>query len=140
MQRGRLFIVPDEEQILQGLFEYSVEQGKSHTRGIQMFSDMYQLGFQFSEEDYQDAPCAIASIGHMVIKTDEDTSLAIFYLPERITDRQNNWIQMNESLFRTYVQVNAYSKREDKWKSLHGMYEIKIEMNQKNLNKGNSKS
>ncbi len=132
IHRGKLFIIPDEEQILQGLFEYSVEQGKSHTKGIQVFSDMYQLGYQFSEEDYQEAPCLIASMGHMVMKTDDDTSLAIFYLPERITERQNNWIYENQPMLNTYVHVNAYSKNGNKWDALHGMYEIKLEANRKN--------
>ena len=43
--RGKLWIIPDEGQIIQPLFEKEVVLGENHTKKIQEFSDMYQLGF-----------------------------------------------------------------------------------------------
>lgn len=130
-QRGKLIVVPNEE-VIQGPFIYSVEQGKSHTKGLQIFSDMYHLGHQFAEMDYQEAPCAIANDGHMVIKTEDDVSLVVLYLPNRVTDRQLTWIYENEFSLGEYRQVNAYSKKDQDWEKLHGIIEIKQVANKKN--------
>ncbi|MDE5587241.1 MAG: hypothetical protein K2I72_02590 [Bacilli bacterium] len=75
--RGRLIVIPDEEQILQEIFERQVKQGESHTKYLQEFSDIFELGYHFEEDDYQKAPCDIAAAGHMVIKIEEDVSLVI---------------------------------------------------------------
>lgn len=134
--RGRLIVVPNEEQILQESFEWQVKQEKSHTFGLQKFSDTYNLGYQFEEDDYHQAPCDIAESGHMVIKTDEDASLVIFYLPERVTDRQYNYIYNHQSELSSYMQVNGYSLRVEEniiWNKVHGIHEIMREVMQKNL-------
>ena len=86
--RGKLIVIPNEEEILQEIFERNVRQGESHTKYLQEFSDTFMLGLHFEESDYQEAPCSIAELGHMVIKIEEDASLVVFYLPERVTDRQ----------------------------------------------------
>lgn len=56
-RRGKVWIIPDEGQIIQPLFERDVALGENHTKKIQEFSDMYKLGFQFKPDDYQEAPC-----------------------------------------------------------------------------------
>lgn len=134
--RGKLLVIPNEEKILQEFFEWKVEQGKSHTLGLQKFSDIYSLGYQFEEEDYQKAPCDIAASGHMVIKTEEDSSLVIFYLPEKVTDRQYNYIYNHQSELCSYVQVNGYSLKVEEtviWDKVHGIHEIMKEAMKKNL-------
>lgn len=134
--RGKLIVVPNEEQILQESFEWEVKQGESHTSDLQKFSDIYGLGYQFKEDDYQRAPCDIAGSGHMVIKTGEAASLIIFYLPERITDRQYNYIYNHQNEFSGYIQVNGYSLRVEEtiiWDKIHGIHEIMREAMKKNL-------
>lgn len=134
--RGKLIVVTNEEQILQGFLEWEVKQGESHTRGLQKFSDIYGLGYQFGEEDYHKAPCDIAESGHMVIKIEEDVSLAIFYLPERVTDRQYNYIYDRQNELSGYMQVNGYSLKVEEtiiWDKIHGIHEIMREAMRKNL-------
>lgn len=138
INRGKLWIIPNEEEILQEVYEKDVEKGKSHTYRLQEFSNMYKLGFEFTEADYQTAPCEIAKLGHLVVKTEDDVSLAVCYIPERVTDRQYNWLYQNRLLLDKYTQINAYSVQvieEDGicWKKLHGIDEIILESNRKNL-------
>lgn len=136
--RGKLWIIPNEEEILQEAFQRNVQEGRSHTHRIQEFSDIYHLGFQFKEEDYQTAPCEIAMLGHMVVKSEEEVSLIVCYLPEKITDRQYNWLYQNSDMLGKYIQINAYSletANEDGicWKKVHGIEEIMKEARKKNL-------
>lgn len=136
--RGKLWIIPNEEEILQEVFNRNVEEGKSHTTRIQEFSDVYNLGFKFNEEDYQTAPCEIANLGHMVIKSEDEVSLVVCYLPKKITDRQYNWLYQNKEMLSRYIQVSAESLQmvnEDGacWKKLHGVEEIIFEAGKKNL-------
>lgn len=107
MERGKLIIIPDERQIMQDVF--SEEVRSNHLNEIQHFSDKYQLGYQFQPGDYQDAPCMIARDGHLVYKTVEDSSAAIFYLPQEITDRQITWMYDNKSEIEKYQISGGYA-------------------------------
>ena len=136
--RGKLWIIPNEEEILQEVFERNVQEGKSHTYYIQEFSNIYQLGFTFKEADYQTAPCEIAMLGHMVVKSEDEVSLVECYLPERVTDRQYNWLYQNNDMLSKYMLVNGNSlciADEDGicWKKVHGIEEIMKEARKKNL-------
>ena len=136
--RGKLWIIPNEAEILQEVFERNVEIGKSHTYRIQEFSDIYGLGFEFKEEDYQLAPCEIATLGHLVIKAEDEVSLVVFYLPEFITDRQYNWLYQNSNMLGKYIQVSGnmvQSRAEDGicFKKLHGIEEIMTQARKKNI-------
>ena len=134
--RGRLIVIPDEAKILQEIFERQIKQGESHTKYLQEFSDIFELGYHFKEDDYQEAPCAIANSGHMVIKIEEDVSLVICYLPKRITDRQYLYLHGHQTEFSQYGKINAYSlktEEEEEWDSVHGMGEIIQEATRKNL-------
>ena len=64
--------------------------------------------------------------------------MIVCYLPERITDRQYNWLYQNRELFDKYIQVNGYSLQtlDDDgtcWKKVHGMEEIMVEVRRKNM-------
>lgn len=131
--RGKLWIIPNEDEILQESFERNVESGKSHTYRMQEFSDIYQLGFKFSEDDYQEAPCEIAALGHLVVKSEDEVSLVICYLPERITDRQCNWLYDNQNMLSKYMQVNGYSLNDNEWNKIHGIDQIMMDAAKKNL-------
>ena len=137
LNRGKLWVIPDEETIIQEVFERNVEKGKSHTYHLQEFSDIFQLGFKFSEDDYQTAPCEIASLGHLVLKSEDEVSLVVCYLPEKITDRQYNWLYNNQNLINFYRQVNGYSIRKNsdtmELKKIHGFSQIMQEAAIKNM-------
>jgi len=138
INRGKLLIIPDEKQILQDVFERDVEVGKSHTYRLQEFSDLFKLGYKFNESDYQTVPCTITSLGHLVIKMEDDVSLVVCYLPETITNRQYDWLYQNINMLSQYVQVNGYSlqtleENGSCWKKVHGAEEIKLEASKKNL-------
>lgn len=136
--RGKLIIVPNEDEILLDKFEKYVEIGKSHTYRIQEFSDMFMLGFNFIEEDYQTAPCEIAAKGHLVIKIAEEESITILYLPEVITDRQYEWLYNNIEELTKYIMVNSFSltysdENIPVWERIRGLNEIIAKSREKNL-------
>jgi len=134
--RGKLIVIPNEEEILQEIFERNVRQGENHTKYLQEFSDYFMLGLHFKESDYQGAPCSIAELGHMVIKIEEDASFAIFYLPERITDRQYQYIYNHQIELGKYIEVSGFSLRrgeEISWDRIHKISGIMGEATKKNL-------
>lgn len=134
--RGKLIVIPNEDEILQEIFERNVRQGESHTRYLQEFSDTYMLGLHFEEDDYQKAPCDIAELGHMVIKVEDDASLVIFYLPERITDRQYLYIYSHQTELEKYTEVSGFSLRKEEnsaWENIHKVSGIIEEATRKNL-------
>lgn len=93
--RGTLWIIPDEKQIIQPLFKRRVGEGISHTNEMKVFVDTYNIDLNFKESDYHEAPCMIAGSGHLVIKSDDDVSQLIFYIPELVTDRQIEFLTEN---------------------------------------------
>lgn len=136
--RGKTIVIPNEDEILQDIFEREVAIGKTHNDVLQEFSDTFMLGFHFTAEDYQTAPSKITKRGHLVIKTDEDSKIVICYLPERITDRQLSWLTNNTEMLNKYVQINAFSIKEKienktRWQRLYGLSDILKVAKQKNL-------
>lgn len=136
--RGKLIIIPNEDEILLDKFEKEVEMGRSHTYRIQEFSDMFMLGFTFTEEDYQAAPCEVAAKGHLVIKMAEESSITILYLPEIITNRQYEWLYSNVLELSRYVTVSAFSLTysDDNipvWVRVKGLNEIIVTAREKNF-------
>ena len=138
INRGKVIIIPNEDEILLDKFERDVEMGKSHTYRIQEFSDMFMLGYHFTEEDYQLAPCEIASQGHLVIKMLEEGSIAIVYLSEIITDRQYQWLYSNVETLSKYIVIDAFSLTYDDqnlpvWEEVEGLNEIMMNARMKNM-------
>lgn len=135
--RGTLWIIPDEKQIIQPLFEKKIGEGISHTSKMKEFVDTYHIDLNFRDNDYHETLCMIAGSGHLVIKSDDDVSQLIFYIPELVTDRQIEFLIENQMEFSKYQVVGGYSMiylGEDgvAWKTLHGISEILTEMNKKN--------
>ena len=89
--RGKVIIIPNEEQILQETFIRDVKLGESHTKYLQEFSDIYSLGYSFKLDDYQTAPCQIAEEGHSILKSEDSVSLMVLYIPLIVSNRQYNW-------------------------------------------------
>lgn len=140
--RGHLWIIPDENQILQSLYERKVNMGLSHTYAIQEFSNLYKLGFEFSESDYQVAPYEITKLGHLVVKSEDYSSVLVFYLPTTITDRQLEWFYANKLELSKYNLIAAYSLEKgldtEEWVEIQGLDQIQARMNKKNLKENNS--
>ena len=132
-----LWVIPNEEDIIQEEFKKEAVGEVSHMSYLQEFSDTYMLGFKFNEDDYQTAPCEIAASGHMVIKTEDNTKTIIFYLPVKVTDRQYNWIYNNKNEISKYIQSGAFSLNEitNEWNQINGIENIMKEATRKNLKK-----
>ena len=135
--RGKVIIIPNEEQILQETFIRDVKLGESHTKYLQEFSDIYSLGYSFKLDDYQTAPCQIAEEGHLILKSEDSVSLMVLYLPLIVSNRQYNWLYQNLDKLEKYTQINAYSLQnvENKmcWSIVHGLKNIMLESSKKNL-------
>lgn len=108
--RGKLYIIPDENQIMEE--EFMREVRKDHLDGMREFSDKYQLGYNFVDAAYQEAPCILASLGHMVVKTDDEANLVVCYIPLIVTDRQNMWIHNHEDLLQQNQFIGAFLIKE----------------------------
>lgn len=137
-ERGTLWIVPDESQILSSLFEKRIGNGMSHTLGMKEFVNTYKIDLDIKENDYHNAPCMIAEKGHLVVKSVDDFLQLIFYIPEVITDRQLEFIYNNQMEFSKFQMVGGYSMKYLNgdgvvWKTLHGINEIMVEINKKNI-------
>lgn len=136
-ERGMLWIIPDENQIMQPLFVKKIEEGISHTKEMLNFVETFQIPVNFQESDYHEAPCMLAEMGHLVIKSADTASQLIFYLPKDITFRQIEYLINNQMVFMNYQKVGAYSIRnlengEIVWKNLHGLDEVMKEARIKN--------
>lgn len=135
MKHGKLYVIPDENKILEECFKREVI--KEHLSALQEFSDKYSLGYSFMSDDYQQAPCMLALDGNLIVKTEEETSLAVCYLPEIVTDRQAMWLSTNENLLSNYSMVGGYKvdKENDSpsFGKMHGIDEIIKESNRRNL-------
>lgn len=135
--RGMLWVIPNEEDIIQEEFKREAVGTQSHMNYLQEFSDTYMLGFDFKEEDYQTAPCEIAALGHMVVKSEDNSQTIIFYLPSIVTDRQYNWLYNKKEELNKYIQSGAFSLNfeTNEWNQIKGIENIMIEATRKNLKK-----
>ena len=133
LNRGKLWIVPNEEEIIQPLFFEDVYGEESHLKAIQDFSDKYNLGFSFTPNDSQQAPIDIAERGHLIIKSDEDNKLLFFYIPKKITDRQLEYFSNNEIDFSNkYSKIGCFSLEDEGIEVKNGILEIKKDIIRKN--------
>lgn len=135
MEYGSLYIIPDENKILGDCFYRKVSFG--HIEGINEFVNLNCLGYQFGDSDYQEAPCVLALDGHLIVKTVEDSDLAVIYMPEYITDNQNMWLFEHRDLLGKYSMLGAYcvKKSDDSYttEKIHGLDEVIQRANRNNL-------
>lgn len=113
--RGNLLIINDENQILKSLFEKQISNGESHNKGLTTFVNTFypDNNIVIDENDYNGAPCIIAELGHLVIKTEDSVSLIIFYIPELVTDHQMDWFLENKYNLIKYQMCNGISLQRD---------------------------
>ena len=103
LEEGRVIIVPDEEQIKDDLFEGIIVGNKNHVDRYQDFSNKYNLGYDFSENDSYIAPLTMASLGHFCYNTAESISNILMYIPEVVTKRQYDYFVNNRDMILKYV-------------------------------------
>ena len=72
MKRGKVVIIPDEEQILEDKFEQDILDDEYHVKGYQKFSDDNNLGLNFRDDESHRAGLSIAELGHFNYKTEDD--------------------------------------------------------------------
>ena len=141
MEYGQLYIIPDENKIMGSVFHRKIRT--SHLDGIQEFSDLYHLGYQFDKDQYQDAPCLLALDGNFIVKTVDDTGILICYIPELVTDQQCMWFYNQLDLFKNYSTICAYSlnRDEDTYRvnEIYGQDQVMQVLNKRNMLYHNSK-
>lgn len=137
--RGNLWIVPDENKIIKPLFEVKISMGESHNNGIVQFINTYYSNenIVIDENDYNGAPCVIAELGHLTIKTEDHVSLIIFYIPEVITMNQFNWFMENRYSLINYQTCRGITLTRDEENNIvrteiKGLINIENEIKNKN--------
>lgn len=111
LEERRVIIVPDEEQIKDDLFEGIIVGNKNHVDRYQDFSNKYNLGYDFSENDSYIAPLTMASLGHFCYNTAESISNILMYIPEVVTKRQYDYFVNNREMILKYVDKKATTIR-----------------------------
>lgn len=130
--RGKVWIIPNDD-IMQPLYYQEVNEGVAHLTALQEFSDKFQLGMNFKLDDYQEAPIDIAQCGNLVIKSDDDSKVLLFYIPEKVTDRQLEFFLNNEMNFNnTYSKIGGFSLENKEVKMERGIMEIRKLLTKKN--------
>ena len=108
MKRGKVVIIPDEEQILEDKFEQDILDDEYHVKGYQKFSDDNNLGLHFRDDESHRAGLSIAELGHFNYKTEDDIGVIAFYLPSKVTDRQLEYFENHKDDYASYGTVGAY--------------------------------
>lgn len=108
MKRGKVVIIPDEEQILENKFEQDILDDEYHVKAYQKFSDKYKLGLKFRDDESHSAGLSIAELGHFNYKTEDDIGVLALYLPSKVTDRQLEYFESHIMDYIRYTTVGAY--------------------------------
>ena len=132
MERGKVYIIPNENEILDGNFYREIPS--SHVLAFQEFSDKHGLGYQFGVGDSNEAPLILADAGNLVVKTVDDAGLYAIYLPRIVTDNQNMWLYSQMLEIRNYTTVGGYSlENNGRIKTIDNLNEMLQEANKKNV-------
>lgn len=129
--RGRVIIIPNENKILQSIYEKDIMQ--NHLEAFRDFSEKFKLGYHFKDEDYQEAPLQIAKEGHLSIKTIDDAGLFIIYIPRVVTDRQIEWFYKNMDNYNQYQTIGGFAIETEEPQLVEGKEAIKKIMNKRNM-------
>lgn len=133
--RGKVVIVPDERQILADSFSEDIPYALDHAMAYQDFSDKYNLGLNLSNDSSQAASLQVTQLGHFSYKTEDNSNIIIFYLPEVITDQQMGYFDNHRMDFMKYDLIGAFSlngEEQESIQKLHGLAEIRKVMRDKN--------
>lgn len=132
MERGQVYILTDENQILEPCFKMDVY--KNHLEAMNEFSKKYKLNYNFNKDDYQMAPCLIAENGHLLIKTVENSGFMIIYIPRTVTDRQNELFHSLLPNFSNYSYIAGFKlDDDDTFSEVEGLNRIVREIDRRNI-------
>ena len=106
--KGRVVIIPDEEQVLMDEFEQDILDDEYHVKAYQKFVDENNMGIEFGEDESHIASLSIAELGHFNYKTEDDIGVIAFYLPSKVTDRQLEYFENHKDDYASYGTVGAY--------------------------------
>ena len=53
--------------------------GQEHTEGLIDFVRRNSLPLDIKVDDYHEGPCLLASLGYMVVKSENDSSILVYY-------------------------------------------------------------
>ena len=129
-KRGDLWIISDQDE-----FHYDILKGQDHTSAIVEFVRSNHLPLTIRPDDYHDGPCLLASIGYMVVKSEMDASLLIFYIPSIVNENQKNWFLDHRYLRMEYSKIGGYSLNQV-WVPIDGFEAIQRQIFQKEKNFG----
>lgn len=132
IKKGKVIIIPDDDKISDDYFEEEVIY--DHVDAFNDFSKTFNLGYNFTYDDFQNAPVALAKEGHLVIKTLDDLEMSDIYIPNVVTDRQFEWFtSVGENMLKD-MYPEAYSVYDNSnSKILMGINDIKNEIAKKNM-------
>ena len=130
---GSLWIIPNDKIKINYYKQYLLK-GSNYTFAIQQFAIENNINFLFTENNDCLSPFIMAALGHMIIRTENDSSLLVCYLPDTITNNQLAFLfQMRDDLFLKYTKINGYCIESDEWKKLYGINEIINKAIKKNI-------
>ena len=126
-KRGDLWIIPfDPEEA----YHVDVFMGQEHTEGLIDFVKRNALPLDIKLDDYREGPCLLASLGYMVVKSENDSSILVYYIPEMISENQRDWFIEHRYLEMEYIKIGGYSLNEN-WKIIESFEGIKREIKEK---------
>ena len=136
MLKGKVVIIPDEDQILQDEFVEEILEGDNHVSAYQKFSIDNNLGLIFGEDEGHMAALETADLGHFNYKTFEDLGIITFYIPKKVTNRQLDYFTTHKSDYEDYGTIGGYTirKMDDNifTDEIYGVDEIEQEMIKRN--------
>lgn len=126
MAYGEVIIIPSDD-IAEGEIRQKIIM--NHMEAIEDFIRKYKLNYDLKNLDYQAAPIALARDGNLIIKIIYDQKMAIFYLPEKISERQKNWFDYNKFDLTKYVKIGGYAINNDNIDEVYGLNNILSKVN-----------
>ncbi len=78
-------------------------------------------------------------MGYMIVKSEIDSFLFLFYLPKNVTENQKNWFLDHRYLNLEYFKIGGYSLNQT-WEPIYGFEEIRREIFRKVIDIENTNS
>ena len=129
---GKVIIIHNKNVLAIGKYEHEVIN--NHLDAFIDFSNKYNLGYHFTNDDSQFAPITLAKDGHLIVKSVNNDELVIFYIPRVITDKQIEWYQYNYLNYFRASQIGGFSiQDDDEIKQIIGLTNINREIKKKNI-------
>lgn len=109
------------------VFCSNISIGNNHNSAILEYVNDNNLPIKINLDDYHTGPCLMAELGYLVIKSENNSSLLVFYIPKNISKDQLEWFFSNQYIFLQFVKIGAYSLNNE-WQEIYGIDNIKKEL------------